>query len=100
MSAANISSPGARSRSAFVTSSSPLAWSSFRSSSRPRERAGLNEHAPPNPLGREPRPHILPPQHNPVDWYPWGPEAFERARAEDKPLLLSVGYSACHWCHV
>jgi uncharacterized protein YyaL (SSP411 family) len=38
--------------------------------------------------------------HNPVDWYPWGPEALERARREDKPLLVSIGYSACHWCHV
>jgi len=38
--------------------------------------------------------------HNPVDWYPWGEEAFERARREDKPILLSIGYSACHWCHV
>src|SRR5207302_1257917 len=38
--------------------------------------------------------------HNPVDWYPWGEEAFARAKAEDKPILLSVGYSACHWCHV
>ena len=38
--------------------------------------------------------------HNPVDWYPWGPEALARAAAEDKPILLSVGYSACHWCHV
>src|SRR5690606_3147927 len=37
---------------------------------------------------------------NPVDWYPWGPEAFERARTEDRPILLSIGYSACHWCHV
>jgi len=37
---------------------------------------------------------------NPVDWYPWGEEAFARARAEDKPILLSVGYAACHWCHV
>ena len=37
---------------------------------------------------------------NPVDWYPWGEEALERARAEDKPILLSIGYSACHWCHV
>jgi uncharacterized protein YyaL (SSP411 family) len=35
-----------------------------------------------------------------VDWYPWGPEALERVRAEDKPILLSVGYGACHWCHV
>src|SRR5467141_882450 len=53
-----------------------------------------------NRLSRETSPYLLQHQHNPVDWYPWGPEAFERARAEDKPLLLSVGYSACHWCHV
>ncbi|MGC8827617.1 MAG: DUF255 domain-containing protein, partial [Anaerolineae bacterium] len=38
--------------------------------------------------------------HQPVDWYPWGPEALARARAEDKPILLSIGYSSCHWCHV
>ncbi|MCV5296205.1 thioredoxin domain-containing protein, partial [Escherichia coli] len=38
--------------------------------------------------------------HNPVDWYPWGDEALERARRENKPILLSIGYSACHWCHV
>jgi len=38
--------------------------------------------------------------HNPVDWYPWGEEALARARQEDKPILLSIGYSACHWCHV
>ncbi len=38
--------------------------------------------------------------HNPVDWYPWGSEALERAGAEDKPIFLSIGYSACHWCHV
>ncbi|HEY8505113.1 MAG TPA: DUF255 domain-containing protein, partial [Gemmataceae bacterium] len=37
---------------------------------------------------------------NPVDWYPWGPEALEKARREDKPIFLSIGYSACHWCHV
>jgi uncharacterized protein YyaL (SSP411 family) len=53
-----------------------------------------------NRLARETSPYLLQHQHNPVDWYPWGPEAFERARAEGKPLLLSVGYSACHWCHV
>src|SRR5712664_4795749 len=100
MSAASISSPGARWRSAFATSSSPLAWSSFRSSSRPPESAGVSEHAHTNRLARETSPYLLQHQHNPVDWYPWGPEAFERARAEDKPLLLSVGYSACHWCHV
>src|SRR5438067_12421224 len=55
---------------------------------------------PTNRLARESSPYLLQHRHNPVDWYPWGPEAFERARAEDKPLLLSVGYSACHWCHV
>jgi uncharacterized protein YyaL (SSP411 family) len=53
-----------------------------------------------NRLAGESSPYLLQHRHNPVDWYPWSPEAFERARAEDKPLLLSVGYSACHWCHV
>ncbi|HSW46844.1 MAG TPA: thioredoxin domain-containing protein [Phycisphaerae bacterium] len=45
-------------------------------------------------------PYLLQHAHNPVDWYPWGPEAFERARREDKPIFLSIGYAACHWCHV
>ena len=53
-----------------------------------------------NRLANETSPYLLQHAHNPVDWYPWGEEAFARARAEDKPLLLSVGYSACHWCHV
>ena len=53
-----------------------------------------------NRLAGETSPYLLQHAHNPVDWYPWGEEAFARARAEDKPLLLSVGYSACHWCHV
>jgi uncharacterized protein YyaL (SSP411 family) len=53
-----------------------------------------------NRLAKETSPYLLQHQHNPVDWYPWGPEAFEKAVAEDKPILLSVGYSACHWCHV
>src|SRR3989337_2557285 len=53
-----------------------------------------------NRLARETSPYLLQHAHNPVDWYAWGEEAFARARAEDKPLLLSVGYSACHWCHV
>ncbi|MGO8949821.1 MAG: thioredoxin domain-containing protein [Ktedonobacterales bacterium] len=52
-----------------------------------------------NRLIHETSPYLLQHAHNPVDWYPWGPEALERARAEDKPILLSVGYSACHWCH-
>src|SRR5918912_2574668 len=53
-----------------------------------------------NRLAEETSPYLLQHADNPVDWYPWGEEALERARAEDKPLLLSVGYSACHWCHV
>ncbi len=56
--------------------------------------------APPNRLSRESSPYLLQHANNPVDWYPWGPEALERARREDKPILLSVGYAACHWCHV
>ncbi len=56
--------------------------------------------AMPNRLAQEVSPYLLQHAHNPVDWYPWGPEALERARREDRPILLSVGYSACHWCHV
>jgi uncharacterized protein YyaL (SSP411 family) len=53
-----------------------------------------------NRLANETSPYLLQHAHNPVDWYPWSDDAFARARAEDKPVLLSVGYSACHWCHV
>ena len=53
-----------------------------------------------NRLGEETSPYLLQHADNPVDWRPWGDEAFERARSEDKPILLSVGYAACHWCHV
>ncbi|KZT25472.1 hypothetical protein NEOLEDRAFT_1133418 [Neolentinus lepideus HHB14362 ss-1] len=53
-----------------------------------------------NRLANETSPYLLQHQHNPVDWYPWGPEAFEKARREDKPIFLSVGYSTCRWCHV
>ena len=53
-----------------------------------------------NRLIHETSPYLLQHAHNPVDWYPWGPEALERARSEEMPILLSVGYSACHWCHV
>jgi uncharacterized protein len=53
-----------------------------------------------NRLAQETSPYLLQHKNNPVDWYPWGEEALEKARAEDKPILLSVGYSACHWCHV
>jgi uncharacterized protein YyaL (SSP411 family) len=53
-----------------------------------------------NRLALEPSPYLRQHAHNPVDWYPWGDEAFARARAEGKPVLLSIGYSTCHWCHV
>jgi uncharacterized protein YyaL (SSP411 family) len=53
-----------------------------------------------NRLANETSPYLLQHADNPVDWYPWGEEALARARAEDRPILLSVGYSACHWCHV
>jgi uncharacterized protein YyaL (SSP411 family) len=55
---------------------------------------------PPNRLAQETSPYLLQHKDNPVDWYPWSEEALARARTEDKPILLSIGYSACHWCHV
>jgi uncharacterized protein YyaL (SSP411 family) len=58
----------------------------------------MGEHT--NRLAGETSPYLLQHAHNPVDWYPWGEEALARSRAEDKPILLSIGYSACHWCHV
>jgi hypothetical protein len=54
----------------------------------------------PNRLADETSPYLLQHAHNPVDWYPWGKEALERAQREEKPIFLSIGYSACHWCHV
>jgi uncharacterized protein len=60
----------------------------------PAERRGANR------LAGETSPYLLQHADNPVDWYPWGPDALERARREDRPVLLSVGYAACHWCHV
>jgi uncharacterized protein YyaL (SSP411 family) len=53
-----------------------------------------------NRLAAETSPYLLQHAHNPVDWYPWGEEAIEKAKAEDKPILVSIGYAACHWCHV
>ena len=53
-----------------------------------------------NRLVKETSPYLLQHAHNPVDWYAWGDEAFAKAKKEDKPILLSIGYSACHWCHV
>jgi uncharacterized protein YyaL (SSP411 family) len=53
-----------------------------------------------NRLAYEKSPYLLQHQHNPVDWFPWGEEAFAKARRENKPIFLSIGYSTCHWCHV
>src|ERR1700683_2586119 len=55
---------------------------------------------PTNHLALEKSPSLLQHAHNPVDWYPWGTTAFEKARRENKPIFLSIGYSTCHWCHV
>src|SRR5947207_3006321 len=57
-------------------------------------------HKHTNRLAGESSPYLLQHAHNPVDWFPWGPEAFAKARKERKPIFLSVGYSSCHWCHV
>ena len=54
----------------------------------------------PNRLAREKSPYLLQHAYNPVEWYAWGDEAFEKAKTEDKPIFLSIGYSTCHWCHV
>ena len=60
----------------------------------------MNAEAPKNHLANETSPYLLQHVYNPVDWYPWGDEALERAKTEGKPIFLSIGYSACHWCHV
>src|SRR5580658_1273208 len=53
-----------------------------------------------NHLAKETSPYLLQHAHNPVDWYPWNDEALQKARSENKPILVSIGYSSCHWCHV
>jgi uncharacterized protein YyaL (SSP411 family) len=66
-----------------------------------RSQTAVEKHEhPANRLARETSPYLLLHAHNPVDWYPWGPEAFARAKAEDRPIFLSIGYSSCYWCHV
>ncbi|HYF51109.1 MAG TPA: DUF255 domain-containing protein [Planctomycetota bacterium] len=76
--------------------SSPAASHSSKDSSH----SGKGPHKYTNALAKETSPYLLQHAHNPVNWYPWGREAFEKAKAEDKPIFLSVGYSSCHWCHV
>ena len=60
----------------------------------------MTEHSFTNKLINEKSPYLLQHAHNPVNWYPWGQEAFEKAKGEDKLLLVSIGYATCHWCHV
>ena len=66
----------------------------------PLHGAAPDAGAKTNRLAKEKSPYLLQHAHNPVDWYPWGDEAFEKAKRENKPIFLSVGYSTCHWCHV
>ncbi|SVA59255.1 uncharacterized protein METZ01_LOCUS112109, partial [marine metagenome] len=60
----------------------------------------MTEHIFTNKLIFEKSPYLLQHAHNPVDWHPWSQEAFEKAKREDKLLLVSIGYATCHWCHV
>nr|WP_152187182.1 DUF255 domain-containing protein [Bacillus velezensis] len=60
----------------------------------------MPNNSKPNSLIMEKSPYLLQHAHNPVNWYPWGEEAFEKAKRENKPVLISIGYSTCHWCHV
>ena len=75
-----------------------LTWLVTSSDSFAEQTPARSEHT--NRLAHEKSPYLLQHAHNPVDWYPWGEEAFGKARRENKPIFLSVGYSTCHWCHV
>src|SRR6184192_315313 len=75
-----------------------LTWLVTSSDNLAEPKPARPEHT--NRLAQEKSPYLLQHAHNPVDWYPWGEEAFAKARREDKPIFLSVGYSTCHWCHV
>lgn len=60
----------------------------------------INTNKQANKLANEKSPYLLQHANNPVDWYPWGEEAFAKAKRDNKPIFLSIGYSTCHWCHV
>ena len=66
----------------------------------PQQNQGVTAHKHTNRLAREKSPYLLQHAHNPVDWFAWHDEAFAKARSENKPIFLSIGYSTCHWCHV
>ena len=88
---------GGRARDRLQRERAGRARSTARSASGARDRRRVLAM---NRLAQETSPYLLQHAGNPVDWYAWGDEAFARAREEDKPVLLSVGYAACHWCHV
>ena len=105
--------PDSRGRSAWAghrRSSISTAWSGNRLGWWPRRTPLDRPSAPattiglmsdtPNRLAAETSPYLLQHARNPVDWYPWGPEALARAKQADRPIFLSIGYAACHWCHV
>ena len=73
---------------------------SASNSSSPSPSLSSSSASHTNRLAREKSPYLLQHQHNPVDWFPWGEEAFAKAARENKPIFLSIGYSTCHWCHV
>ena len=75
-----------------------LTWLVTSSDNLAEPKPARPEHT--NRLAHEKSPYLLQHAHNPVDWYPWGEEAFAKARSENKPIFLSIGYSTCHWCHV
>uniref|UniRef100_A0A3Q1BUM4 Spermatogenesis-associated protein 20-like TRX domain-containing protein n=1 Tax=Amphiprion ocellaris TaxID=80972 RepID=A0A3Q1BUM4_AMPOC len=77
-----------------------LSPSVFMSMASGGEGPSSASHKHTNRLAKERSPYLLQHAHNPVDWYPWGQDAFDKAKTEDKPIFLSVGYSTCHWCHV
>src|SRR5262245_52579174 len=75
-----------------------LTWLVTSSDAFAEPKPADSEHT--NRLAQQKSPYLLQHAHNPVDWFPWGEEAFAKARAENKPIFLSIGYSTCHWCHV
>ena len=79
-----------------------VGWLWMRSAARAAQKHRAAAQAPQhtNHLADSTSPYLLQHAHNPVDWYPWGDEALQRAKRENKPIFLSVGDSACHWCHV
>src|SRR5262245_60337075 len=98
---------GNRSSSSSSSPSKRSAASVFPSAVRVRGRrrgrltvGATRSLSMPNHLAKETSPYLLQHKDNPVDWYPWGEQALAKARAEAKPIFLSIGYSSCHWCHV